>query len=99
MNYGKCLSQYLVSGFRADFELDHGSNVFKIIVDKMRSIHTHHDNVKSKIQAELKAGHMAGPFSEPPFNPFRTLPLNIHKKKTPGKFQLIQDLSHPHNEF
>ena len=95
IKYDKHLTQYLVSGFRDGFRLDHESDVFDIIAENNKSIHIHHDEVKSKIQAEVKAG----PFSEPPFNPFQTSPLNIREKKTPGKFRLIQDLSYPYNEF
>ena len=86
INYDKHLSQYLVSGFRDGFRLDHESDVFNIIAENNKSIHIHHDEVKSKIQAELKARRIAGPFSEPPFNPFQTSPLNICEKKTPGNF-------------
>lgn len=43
-------------------------------------------------------GRIAGPFSEPPFKLFHVSPLNVHEKKTPGKYRLIHDLSHPYDE-
>ena len=51
--------------------------------------------VDAKIQQELAAGRLAGPFDVPPFSPFRVSPLGVVPKKTPGDFRLIHHLSYP----
>lgn len=47
------------------------------------------------IMEEVRAGRVAGPFSNPPLPHFVVSPLGIRKKKDPGKFRLIHDLSYP----
>lgn len=47
-----------------------------------------------KLEKELRAGRLAGPFKSPPFSPFIISPaLGVVPKKTPGDFRLIQHLS------
>ena len=50
-----------------------------------------------KLEKEIKAGRIMGPFIEQPFTPFHISPLNIRKKKTPNKFRLLHNLSHPYD--
>ena len=56
------------------------------------------DAVKGKLESEIHAGRITGPFIKPPFYPFHVSPFNIRPKKTPGKYRLIHDLSFPSNE-
>ncbi|CAG2220984.1 unnamed protein product [Mytilus edulis] len=51
--------------------------------------------LKKKITEEIKAGRVAGPFKEPPFENFRISPLGLVPKSKPGEFRVIHDLSHP----
>ena len=51
--------------------------------------------VDLKIEKELLAGHLSGPFEMLPFSPFRVSPLGVIPKKTPGKFRLVRHLSYP----
>ena len=54
--------------------------------------------MRAKLQAEIDAGRIAGPFNQPPFDLFQISPLKIREKKVPGKFRLIHDLSYPYND-
>jgi hypothetical protein len=49
--------------------------------------------VKDKLMKELQAGRMRNPFPAPVFPHFCVSPLGLNKKKEPGKFRVIHDLS------
>ena len=49
----------------------------------------------SKLQKEITAGRIAGPFTRPPFPDFRSSPIGIVPKKTPDEVRLIHHLSCP----
>ena len=51
--------------------------------------------VDAKIDKELVAQRLAGPFSSPPFSHFRISPLGLVPKKTEGEFRLIHHLCFP----
>ena len=51
-----------------------------------------------KLQKEVAAGRMAGPFDIPPFDNFHTSPLAVVEKKKKGSYRLIQNLSYPEGE-
>lgn len=51
--------------------------------------------VHSKIQKELEAHRLAGPFASPSFQPLHVSPLGVVPKKAPGEFHLIHHLSFP----
>ena len=53
------------------------------------------DVVDLKIEKELLAGRLSGPFEMPPLSPFMVSPLGVIPKKTPGEFRLIHHLSYP----
>ncbi|QRV93564.1 Fungal Zn(2)-Cys(6) binuclear cluster domain [Ceratobasidium sp. AG-Ba] len=55
--------------------------------------------VEASIQSELAAGRYTGPYSkealEALIGPFRSAPLGVVEKSTPGEFRIIQDFSYP----
>lgn len=51
--------------------------------------------VDAKLNKELAAHRLAGPFSSPPFSVLRVSPLGLVPKKSQGKFRLIHHLSFP----
>ncbi|QRW03527.1 hypothetical protein RhiLY_02526 [Ceratobasidium sp. AG-Ba] len=55
--------------------------------------------VDASILSELAAGRYSGPYSmemlEALIGPFRSAPLGVVKKSTPGEFRIIQDFSYP----
>ena len=54
--------------------------------------------VKEKIRAEIAAGRVLGPFSEPPFPNLVISPIGLVEKKLPGEYRLIHHLSYPDNK-
>ena len=53
------------------------------------------ETVDAKIDKELAAQRLAGPFSSPPFSHFRISSLGLVPKKTEGEFRLIHHLCFP----
>jgi hypothetical protein len=52
--------------------------------------------ITSDIAAEVGLGHIAGPFTIPPWPHFRTSPLKtVPKKGSASKYRIIHDLSYP----
>ena len=62
----------------------------------------HPQAIRTYINTELSNSCYTGPFSpsqlESLIGPFRTSPLGIVPKTTPGEFCLVQDFSYPHND-
>ena len=54
--------------------------------------------VTEKINCELAASRIDGPFDFPPFEDFKISPLALRAKKDSGKFRLLHNLSYPYNE-
>ena len=52
-------------------------------------------DVDTKLQKELEARRLAGPFQSPPLSPFWISPLGLVPKKVQGEFRLIHHLSFP----
>lgn len=48
------------------------------------------------ITKELMAGRIEGPFPAPPSENFICSPIGLREKREKGKYRLIHDLSHPH---
>ena len=61
----------------------------------LRSVLENPAAVDAKLQKELGAGRLAGPFISPPFKNFRVSPLGLVPKKQPGEFRMIHHLSFP----
>ncbi|KAM4031882.1 LOW QUALITY PROTEIN: uncharacterized protein ACNLHF_019259 [Anomaloglossus baeobatrachus] len=61
----------------------------------LKSATEFHQVLLQTLESELSAGRIRGPFSSPPFFNLRVSPLGVVPKKEPGKFRLIQHLSHP----
>ena len=91
-------TKFLVNGFREGFHLGHEGPTFSLETNNARKAQQQPQVVRAKLQAEIDAGRIAGPFHQPPFDPFQISPLNIREKKVPGKFRLIHDLSYPYND-
>jgi hypothetical protein len=72
------------------------------IPDNHSSAIQHPHEVKAYINTELSHGRYTGPFSpsrlEALIGPFRTSPLGVVPKPTPGEFRLVQDFSYPRND-
>lgn len=49
------------------------------------------------LEKEINKGYVIGPFSSPPFSPFRVNSLGVATRKYSGKKRLIFDMSSPHS--
>ena len=98
INYDKKLTDYLVTGFKKGFQLGHTSGPYNIQATNSKTVDQYSEVVSKKLNAEIAAGRISGPFPDPPFEKFQISPLNIREKKTPGKYRLIHDLSFPYDE-
>ena len=58
------------------------------------SAEQHSTLLSTALQLEVSRGHTAGPFSSPPFQPFRSNPLGA-RVKPDGSVRIILDLSQP----
>ena len=93
--YTPSIAEHLVSGFTFGFSIRHeGQRISSHSQNLMSALHNP-DVVDLKIEKELLAGRLSGPFEMPPLSPFRVSPLGVIPKKTPGEFRLIHHLSYP----
>lgn len=53
------------------------------------------NEVNDIIQADLEAGKLHGPFTEPPYDRFIVSPLGAFQKRNSSKVRVIHDLSYP----
>ncbi|VDI55281.1 Hypothetical predicted protein [Mytilus galloprovincialis] len=87
--------EFLLEGFKTGFKIPfEGAEKYQF----SRNLKSTLENclvLKKKITEEIKAGRVAGPFKEPPFENFRISPLGLVPKSKPGEFRVIHDLSHP----
>ena len=91
------LTEYIVDGFSCGFRLGYGG----VLGDSFLSARNPgvSDELCSvmgrKIEKEISAGRVAGPFDEPPFSVMQCSPVRLEPKKVPGEYRFIHNLSHP----
>ena len=93
--YRSHLATYLVNGFRYGFRIQFIGDRTRFESPNLKSALQNPDLVTSKLQKEISAGRIAGPFTLPPFTDFRSSPIGIVPKKTPNEVRLIHHLSYP----
>ena len=90
---------YVVSGFKHGFHI----GIPSVNSVPVNNIENYKNSKKSlnravvidKMNIELKAGRILGPYTEPPLQSATYSPLYVIPKSEPGKFRLIHDLSKP----
>lgn len=93
--YPQDLVTYIISGFSRGFPLHfHGRRPF-LVPKNLTSALENPVFVDKKLEQELAADRIAGPFISPPFQPFCVSLLGLIPKKIPGDFRLIHHLSFP----
>ena len=93
--YAPSTVRYLRDGFTAGFHLDYTGQLISVHSNNLSSAMEKPEAVDAKLNKELSAHRLAGPFSEPPFEKFLVSPLGVVPKKIPGEYRLIHHLSFP----
>ena len=86
---------FLIDGFSKGFRIPFQGPIISRISRNHLSARSNVQAVNEKIQGELRAGRIIGPFDTPPFDLLICSPIAIVPKHEPGKFRLIHDLSFP----
>lgn len=90
--YDPQISQFLTNGFKSGFKIPFTSQRVFMKSKNLKSASENLKVVKEKIQVEIEAGRVAGPFRVPNMH---ISPLGLIPKKTSGDFRIIQHLSYP----
>jgi hypothetical protein len=98
IGYNFSAKSFLVNGFTKGFHIPFtGKRQFRLS-NNLASIKGHQPVVQLRIQQELEARRVAGPFLNPPFQNIQVSPLGLVPKKEVGEFRLIHHLSHPEGD-
>ncbi|PFX34145.1 hypothetical protein AWC38_SpisGene941 [Stylophora pistillata] len=93
--YTPAMKQFLVDGFSFDFRIKFMGERRPFESPNLKSAPEQPHIVTAKLDKELAADRIAGPFPSPPFSNFRCSSLGIVPKKDPPEFRLIHHLSYP----
>ena len=88
---------YLVSGLTYGFDIGVSDTPQPSTTSNHKSARDHATEVSVAISKELRNGHMAGPFANPPWPDLHCSPLGA-RIKDDGSYRLITDLSYPKGE-
>ncbi|CAC5399658.1 unnamed protein product [Mytilus coruscus] len=86
---------YLVNGFKYEFDVGFRGFVHHNTVDNLLSAKTKPDIVRQKFQNEINANRFVGPFDSKPFTEMQLSSLGLAEKKMPGTYRMIHHLSFP----
>ncbi|MCU7858829.1 MAG: hypothetical protein KZQ86_03130 [Candidatus Thiodiazotropha sp. (ex Lucinoma kastoroae)] len=93
--YDSSDSNYILDGFRSGFSLHYSGTHVAVESKNLKSAMESPAIVQDKIDKEILAGRVAGPFTERPMETLRVSPIGLVPKKSPGEYRLIHHLSHP----
>ena len=100
MGYDIQKGNELYSGFSSGFSLHYSGARTPSDSKNLKSANINADIVKQKIQAEIDAGRVAGPFDSRPIPTLRVSPLGLVPKREPGELAELGDkfllLRHSH---
>ena len=89
------LKIFLIDGFSLGFRIRFAGASKSLLAPNLRSADEQPEVLSAKLDKELSAGRIVGPFSSPPFANFVSSPLGVVPKKTLGEFRIIHHLSYP----
>lgn len=95
---GYISAAYLLDGFTSGFRLGYDGSRQASNSPNLKSCKDLPDIVQRKIDKELSAGRIRGPFHVSPFSNLKISPIGVVLKKVPGEYRLIHHLSYPKNE-
>ena len=87
--------ELLSNGFNYGFPLHYEGPQDSSCAKNLLSAIQNPEAVDAKLDKEIAAHRIAGPYSSPPFPHFRISPLGLVPKKKEGEFRLIHHLSFP----
>lgn len=90
--------KYIIQGISEGFILHFQGPQAPLTSKNSHTIQAQINIVREKIQKELSLGRIAGPFDHPPFPNFKSSPLALREKSTPGKYRLLHNLSYPYDD-
>lgn len=96
--YDEDETYFLVQGFTNGFYLGFVGECPGIESKNLNSALTKPEIIDKKIQKEISAGRVQGPFENKPFSNLQCSPLGLVEKKEPGEFRMIHHLSYPENQ-
>lgn len=85
----------ILDGFTKGFSLHYNGPHLTTESKNLKSVKALSDIVQQKIDKEVLAGRVAGPFQKIPLEHLRISPIGLVPKKTPGEYRLIHHLSYP----
>ena len=85
----------MVNGFKTGFRLEYKGVRQAYFCKNLKSTFENASIVQEKIQKEVTAGRVKGPFQTIPFKNLRVSPLGLVPKKCKGSWRLIHHLSYP----
>ena len=92
-------SAYLISGFSEGFRIEsEGLDQENLVRDNPQLPDHLRPVLEKKLQKEVDAGRIIGPFEEAPLPNIRVAPIKVAPKKTPGDYRFIHNLSYPYDE-
>ena len=89
---------YIIDGFKHGFSMNYQGPDKSLTSSNSHSVQKLPHIVQEKLHHEIKLGRIAGPFSEPPFKNFKSSPIALREKSTPGKYRLLH-LSFPYDQI
>ena len=95
--YPTHLANFLIDGFTNGFKIHHTGDLNNSSSVPSKVPLGLEQTLVNKINYEIEQGRILGPFVQPPFNNFHISPVSLREKSTPGKYRMIQNLSHPHD--
>ena len=91
----KSSAKILIEGFTNGFKLGYSGNRISRESPNLKSINDNPKAAFDKINKEVNLNRIAGPFISKPLPNLIVSPIGLVPKAEPGKFRLIQHLSHP----
>ena len=96
--YDQQLRAYLINGFTDGFRIHHYGNTSRDLDKNLKTATKLPQVVDKKLEKELSAGRIMGPFHSSPFDEFVVSPLGLREKKVKGQYRVIHDLSYPQGD-
>ena len=97
--YDQEKASYLVDGFSYGFHVESEGLVgSRTEVHNPRMAEHLRPVLRKKLQKEIDAGRILGPFHDLPFPDLRLSPIRVAPKKNPGEYRFIHNLSLPYDE-